>query len=378
MQLIRLLITVAFAGIVHGGAAAAAPEPAASAAIRALVKEGKLDQAFALAQQAIKASPGDADMQLAMGRVLYAQKKFPAAHEHFSRAIELRPDFARAYFFRGMAAGDGGRSVQALADLGKASELEPGNADHWFELGREYVRAKKQDQARLAYEKAAVADPGKPHVWFALGNSASASEDHAKAVDFWTKTLALDPAHSGAHYNLGQHHQLRGEASEQLKHFTAAQTLDPKDIDISKKLLQSYYRTGQFDSAASTRTQLLQLIAQSPAEEVRNTSEICFDQFDVPEDRFFVYETLKSKGWVRYHYTFRLFDAKGKFVRSINLETSPGLDENGGGYVLGMDEGKVHSNFGIMDKLPPYPELKKLVLDVNANRLSPAATTTRK
>lgn len=47
-------------------------------------------------------------------------------------------------------------------------------------------------------------------------------------------------------------------------------------------------------------------------------------------------------------------------------------------FVLGQNEGPVHTTFGVGFKtLPPYPRLKKLVLDAHGGLLNPAASSRR-
>ena len=77
-----------------------------------------------------------------------------------------------------------------------------------------------------------------------------------------------------------------------------------------------------------------------------------------------------------YWFTFNLVNEAGKVVKTINLESSSILVETGMPFILGQNEGNTHSSFGIsFEKLPPYPDLKRLVLEAHSGKLRVAASS---
>ncbi len=72
-----------------------------------------------------RASIEEAKARLAAGDDLFSQGQYGAAISEYSRAIELKPDFAAAYNNRGCILMANGRTDEAIADFNRAIELEP-------------------------------------------------------------------------------------------------------------------------------------------------------------------------------------------------------------------------------------------------------------
>jgi Tfp pilus assembly protein PilF len=74
--------------------------------------------------------------------ILYYNKKKPAeAEEYFSKAIAKKPDFAEAFYYRGLARYQLKRLPEAKADLQKSLELDPSGKD--AETAKELLKAMK-------------------------------------------------------------------------------------------------------------------------------------------------------------------------------------------------------------------------------------------
>ena len=69
-----------------------------------------------------------------------------AAISDFTKAIEMRPGFANAYFYRGRAYLHKGENDQALSDLDKAIEIDPGLAVAYGERAIIYFIKKDYDK----------------------------------------------------------------------------------------------------------------------------------------------------------------------------------------------------------------------------------------
>ena len=383
MNRLLLVVCLVLPGVTAGADApstgrAVAVQPDAYPLIEKLHKERKFDEALAAATKATADNPRSAQAFFLLGKTHFYLEKDAPARAALSTAIELRPDFAAAYFFRGLTFNYSPASGKAGPDFKKAAELDPAKALYWYELGKYNERQGLVDHATPALERAAALDPGMASAWFALGTIASDKSDFQRAATMWEKAIAAEPKHVNAHYNLGQHHQVRGDAKASLFHFLAALEHKPGEVETVKKVVQAYYRLAEYDKAAVYRLQLLELVATSSDPRIGSLKEVCFDQFDVPGGRYFVYETLSKEGSLVYWYRFKLVNQAGDIVKTINLETSDGLKESGKTmFLLGQTKGNVHTNFGIgFAQLPAYPELKELVLKAHNGQLKAAASTT--
>lgn len=123
---------------------------------------------------------------------------------------------------------------------------------------------------------------------------------------------------------------------------------------------------------------MLDLIATSKDPATRAIHEFCFDQFDVANGRFFVYETVAKEGPLFYWYTFKLVGKNGAVIKSINLESNAMLKDMGTAFLLGQNDGPVHMTLDVEFKsMPEYFELKKLEIQANEGKLQIAASSTR-
>src|SRR5258708_115691 len=80
-----------------------------------------------------------AAQELRRGKVLYAKHDFAGAGASYSRAIELRPDWAEAYVQRGYVRRMQGELDQAIIDYDKATELDPRSTRNNLGVAGAYV-----------------------------------------------------------------------------------------------------------------------------------------------------------------------------------------------------------------------------------------------
>lgn len=374
MLVVLTTLSTAAATVAAESGAPAAPDDSFSEVER-LLEQKDYEAALGASTRATQEHPRSGRASLQLGRTLFYLERDAEALVALNKSIELAPASSEAWFFRGLLFVYGEKPDLARADFEKAAQLNPKDPRYWLQLGRIDARAGRVEAATLALEKVVVLDPRSAVAWFTLGVLASTAGDHAKAAKLWDKALQCDPDHLDAHYNLGLHHQLRGDPKVSLSHYLAVLEKRPGDVEAAKKVVQVCYQLEDYEKAAFYRAKLLELIARSADPKIREMKEFCFDQFDAPGGRFFAYETLEKKGDLYYWFTFKLFGGD-ELLRSINLESSAVLREGGLKFILGKDEGSVHTSFGVAFKdMPPYPELKQLVLKANAGQLTPAATS---
>jgi tetratricopeptide (TPR) repeat protein len=338
--------------------------------IENLLKEKKYEAALAAATNATQEYPKSSKAYFLLGRTHFYKEEDSAAKDALDKAINLDSTIADAWFFRGLIYAYGEQITLARPDFETAIRLNPQDPKYWFEFGKLAARTRKVDEAIASFRKVIDLDPKSAPAWFSIGTLASVKGEHARAVNMWQKALEIDSTYAIAHYNLGVHNQLRGDPEIALKHFLAVFELNPGDAEGIKKVIQAYYRLEDFEKAGAYRLRLLNLIATSKDPAIRNMKEFCFDQFDSPGGVFFAYESLKKDQEFGYRFTFKLVRDE-RVIKTINLESSGVLREQGVQFVLGQNEGVTHKTFDVYFKsLPPHPELKKLVLEADAGRIT--------
>jgi tetratricopeptide (TPR) repeat protein len=103
----------------------------------------------------------------------------------WTKAIELKPDYAEAYFQRGAGYVLKGLSDQAIVDYTKAIELKPDYAKAYFLRSIEYNLKNLHDQAIADSTKVIELKPNFAKAYFARGGAAS-SELTPRALAIWS------------------------------------------------------------------------------------------------------------------------------------------------------------------------------------------------
>jgi tetratricopeptide (TPR) repeat protein len=82
--------------------------------------QGKFEAALALDEQI-----AEAHNNLAFALRMQGRHNFAASLEHYNRAIDLKPDLAQAYMYRGVLFVQQGDKVRARQDLDRLRQLDP-------------------------------------------------------------------------------------------------------------------------------------------------------------------------------------------------------------------------------------------------------------
>ena len=88
-------------------------------------------------------------------KLLLRYSKFDEAEETLTKAIRYDKHNFEAYYYRGCARVNAKKYQEAIADFEKAIELKPDYADAYFNLGRTYYLMNNEDKACENYKLAA-------------------------------------------------------------------------------------------------------------------------------------------------------------------------------------------------------------------------------
>ena len=122
----------------------------------------------------------------------------------------------------GVYAGQG-HQADAIGAYKKAVELKPDFADAWFKLGAAYAGQGQYPEAINAFRMALKHQPDFPDAWFNLGVVSEQQNEHNEAVLFFTQALKQKPNYAEAwgglvraYLNLHQTDKA-GEAAREMK-----------------------------------------------------------------------------------------------------------------------------------------------------------------
>jgi tetratricopeptide (TPR) repeat protein len=168
----------------------------------ALRDAGRIEEALAVVQQAIKLDPTDDRPRALLGDVLLDLDRSQDALQTFRIALDLNPNsmapilgIGRAliadgreedafmhYLQQGTQFGQGGSPWQAIPVLEEAVLLRPDDAEARHALGSAYLMYPNYDNAIEQFRAALQLDPAKYESWYNLGLTADALSLHDEAM----------------------------------------------------------------------------------------------------------------------------------------------------------------------------------------------------
>jgi len=95
----------------------------------------------------LAANPRDANSEYLLGQVYSLRSNLPIAAEHYSRALQFRPDFVDAHLALGKILSSTGRSDQAFVHFKEAARLDPSNEIAHYRLAQAYRKAGQIEDA---------------------------------------------------------------------------------------------------------------------------------------------------------------------------------------------------------------------------------------
>ena len=125
----------------------------------ALQVKGELDAAIDSYKQAINIKPDYADAYYNMGNALKDKGELNTAIDNYKQAIKIKPDYADAYYNMGNALEDKGELEQALENYQMSIKIEPNKAKLYYRIASIYYDFGDISLAQDNLEKANSIDP---------------------------------------------------------------------------------------------------------------------------------------------------------------------------------------------------------------------------
>jgi protein O-mannosyl-transferase len=121
----------------------------------------------------------------------------------YTRAIELKPDYAEAYNNRANTYAQQGIFDKAEEDYLKAIRLKPDYSDAYYDRGYMYLTLGATDKAVMDLSKAIELTPELDRAFYNRGNAYSRMMQYGKAIEDYTRAIELNPEYARAYNNRG-------------------------------------------------------------------------------------------------------------------------------------------------------------------------------
>ena len=218
-----------------------------------LYQDGKLSQAIDAYKEAIKASPQDPRLYIALARIQVFAGLPEEAQANSENAILLSPENSLAHAVRGWALDfQDGKNSDALEEVDKAIAIDPNNALAYAYRAEILIDSglfDNIDDAAEASRKALALDPNMMETRRARAYVLQYTQNTEEAIKYYRSALELAPNLAMLHMELGQNLRAAYVYEDAIKEFTLANTLDPGNPEPDYLISRTYGTTGEYEKA---------------------------------------------------------------------------------------------------------------------------------
>lgn len=129
-----------------------------------------------------------------------------------------------------------GRLDDAIDHFTKAIEIKPDEASVLDNLGSALLQKGNLDEAIVLYQKALELKPAQASIHYNLANALLARGEVDQAIAEYESTLAINPNHTDAQNNLGAVLFQRGKLEQAIDHYQKALEVNPQDVRAEANL----------------------------------------------------------------------------------------------------------------------------------------------
>lgn len=270
------------------------------------LRRGESAEALAVLKDALKASPRNQALCLALSSVYLRQLgKAELAIQYANRALELAPKDFSSYEALWEIHQAQGNKRKAMQVLDRAARVNSENPDYWVSLGdflgrtllREDMRISMDDVTRMTaiFEKAARFGSLRPDVLVRVAYFYILSQQEPKAIPLLEKALELQPGLDDARTRLAGCYIKNGQYDEAIRTFVQLSESNPLDSKIHDALAELYGRKKNWERAASALQQGVLIEPDNP-ERQRQLALLLLDYLHRPAQA----ETLLADAMKRF------------------------------------------------------------------------------
>ena len=157
------------------------------------------------------------------------QEEYEKAIKHYSKSVELKPDFIAAYDNRGIAYENIGTHASAIKDFTTALELNPQEAGAYNNRGIAYQHIGEIECAIEDLSRALQLNPNLVEPYYNRGNAYRANKQYDDAIRDFSKAIELKPDYVYAYHSRGFAFRDKGDNARAIDDFTRAIEIEPDD-----------------------------------------------------------------------------------------------------------------------------------------------------
>ncbi|HCV33016.1 MAG TPA: hypothetical protein DGO89_24505 [Microcoleaceae bacterium UBA9251] len=223
--------------------------------------EGRLNEAVAACESALKIEPNLATACQTLGKVMQLRGEIEPAKHWYEAAIDRNPNLPEVYANLGSLYSHSKQWEKAIAACEKAISLAPKFAAAYRLLARVWMQLEKPEAATECWYQAFKIEPNwataDEHV--TLGNSLVEEGKFDRAIECYSRAIELNPNLAIAYHNLGE--MLLGEKrwEEAIANYEKAIEINPKFCESYHSLGKTWADRGELDKAIACQRKSLEI-----------------------------------------------------------------------------------------------------------------------
>jgi predicted TPR repeat methyltransferase len=210
---------------------------------------GKFDEAVACYRHAILLNPGFVDAYVGLGFALVEQRKFGEAVVLLERALSINPALADVHYLLGTASKAHDDRAASIRHFTKALELKPDFEFAYRDLFDLFLQSGKTEDAKTLIKKAILAFPRSAEFHFFLGNLLFDEADFLGSIVYHGKAVALEPTAAMSYKIMGDAHGRLDHRKKAIECYEKAISIEPENADTHAALGDAMYASGKSERA---------------------------------------------------------------------------------------------------------------------------------
>jgi protein O-GlcNAc transferase len=202
-----------------------------------LNQRGQMAEAKAACQEILVQQPDHLESLTLLAELEARQENAEQAIQLYTRLIDLRPDFAPAYYKRGNLLKNRNQTEAALASYDQAVALDPGHANAFCNRGVVLGLLHRPDEALASYDRAIALAAGDALAWYNRGDVLRELQRLNEALASYDQAIAVKPDYAEAYCN-------RGVLLQELEEWDAALISYDRCIEINPGISYAYLNRG--------------------------------------------------------------------------------------------------------------------------------------
>ena len=225
----------------------------------AYLRVHKIDKAIADLSKAIGLKPDYAKPYVNRGLAHISKSDFDKAIADLNTAVKLQPELAEAYNNRGIAYAKKRDVNKAITNFTKAIELKSDYAEAYNNRGNAYEEKGDFDKAIADFTKAIELKSDYAEAYNNRGVAYGIKDQVDKAIEDFDKAIGLNPAFADAYCNRGNAYLLKSEVDKAIEDYSRSIKHAPKDAMSYSNRGVAYLRKGEVDKAIEDASKAIEL-----------------------------------------------------------------------------------------------------------------------